>query len=969
MMPFARVDRMDNERRTTVTFVDAPSEIAIYGAGFKRQGGSEINGRIGITAFNTDYGASFAQRSMIGTTLSHYRIVEELGRGGMGIVYKAEDTKLDRTVAIKVLPSAALASKDDRERFYREAKSAAALNHPHIAQVYEIDEAVPSDAPHGTEPSPFIAMEFIDGQPLDEHVKDKPLKLPQAVALAVQIAQALEAAHDKNIVHRDIKSANVMLTAKGQAKVLDFGLAKTAHSTMLTRMGSTLGTVAYMSPEQARGEDVDHRTDLWALGVVLYEMVSGKNPFSGDYEQAVVYSILNEGPEPLTAVRTGVPMQLEWIVDKCLAKDAEDRYQSAKDLIVDLRKVDLSATSSTSQSLHTSSRPATAITAAPPSSRPKPQWLPLAAALLIGLMLASAWFMLNKPPEETPPLTRVQIELQGVSSARFSQISPTGDYLAFAGTHRSGFSGLMVRNMETGEIRQVRGTENIGVREFGFSPNGTRVAYSTGTNGGVYVVEIPNGIPTEIVSPGRYAFWYDNQTLAVTDDQAGGGDSWLVDVELLEKTLIEVDDPQLEPGYINVLKSIVPGTNRAFGIQLIRQPSGGANPSDAVHLFTLDLASGELDVIARNASNPYYIADNYIGYQIGSDTGELVVRRFDPDTGLLLGSPVNLTDLGANESWGDYSYTLNGDLLYSRTGFFSFNADLFEFDLEVETITRVPLLIPLETFPREVTYSPDGSRIAFRTSNPDLLYDYNLQNGQQTQYTFNGRVSTPRFSTEGDFLYYSQSEGADAPWKMVRTPIDNLAGTEVVSDGLFAPAFSADGRLEAGSLFRGDRFSTESTAFVVRNRQTGAMIVLDSSSTGPRFPDFSPDGRYVVVMNESSWDSSMSVYSSDGKQIIPLPGIAGFTPQFSPDGEWLYFARRNGVFRVPIRLTPTFAVSGQEEQLIVSRAAFDYDLAYDGTSVAISAGSADFTAQGFAEDVVLDWIQNFPTFLKKELGE
>lgn len=192
--------------------------------------------------------------------------------------------------------------RDDRARFYREAKAAALLNHQNIASVFEIDEAVPEGA-GSDDLRPFIAMEFIDGQSLEQRAKEGPLKLEEAVAFATQIANALEAAHEKNIVHRDIKSANVMLTSKGDAKVLDFGLAKTVHSTMLTRMGSTVGTFTYMSPEQTRGEDVDGRTDLWALGVVLYELISGRLPFKGGYEQAVTYSIMNEDPEPLTAIQ------------------------------------------------------------------------------------------------------------------------------------------------------------------------------------------------------------------------------------------------------------------------------------------------------------------------------------------------------------------------------------------------------------------------------------------------------------------------------------------------------------------------------------------------------------------------------------------------------------------------------------------------------------------------------------------
>ena len=238
---------------------------------------------------------------MVGKSLSHYQIEAELGRGGMGIVYRATDTKLDRQVAIKVLPSSALSSEDDRARFYREAKAAAQLHHAHIASVFEIDEAVPEGS-KDDDLRPFIAMELIEGDSLDARIQKGPLSLEEAVRIGSEIASALEAAHEKDIVHRDIKAANVMLTSKGAAKVLDFGLAQTAASTKLTRMGSTLGTVAYMSPEQARGEQVDARTDLWSLGAVLYEMIAGRPAFPGDYEQAVVYEILNQDPEPLTAV-------------------------------------------------------------------------------------------------------------------------------------------------------------------------------------------------------------------------------------------------------------------------------------------------------------------------------------------------------------------------------------------------------------------------------------------------------------------------------------------------------------------------------------------------------------------------------------------------------------------------------------------------------------------------------------------
>ncbi len=267
---------------------------------------------------------------MIGKVVSHYKILEELGRGGMGIVYKAEDTKLDRTVALKFLRPQDLGGEEEKARFIHEAKAAAALNHPNICTIYEIDEH---------EGNSFIAMEFVEGRSLKDKIEEGPLKLDDAVHIAIQAAEGLAAAHEKEIVHRDIKSANIMITEKDRVKIMDFGLAKSRGATQLTREGTTLGTIAYMSPEQARGCVADHRSDIWSLGAVLYEMIAGTQPFRGEYEQAVVYSIINTEPEPLTALRTGVPMALERIVTRCLAKDLAERYQTAKDLAADLRRI------------------------------------------------------------------------------------------------------------------------------------------------------------------------------------------------------------------------------------------------------------------------------------------------------------------------------------------------------------------------------------------------------------------------------------------------------------------------------------------------------------------------------------------------------------------------------------------------------------------------------------------------------
>jgi formylglycine-generating enzyme required for sulfatase activity/dienelactone hydrolase/predicted Ser/Thr protein kinase len=258
-----------------------------------------------------------------------YVIVEEIGRGGMGVVYKAEDTKLKRTVALKFLPPEHSIYPEAKERFLREAQSAAALSHPNICTIHEVDEV---------EGQPYIAMEYVRGENLRQKLISAPMDSGTAVDLAVQIASGLDAAHQRGIIHRDIKSANIMVTEKGQAKIMDFGLAKVAGEGRLTKEAMTIGTIAYMSPEQARGEDLDKRTDLWSFGVVLYEMLTGQLPFRGERDSITLNSIIGAEPKPLRQVKSDIPVELQKIIDRALKKKREDRYASAAEMAVDLRK-------------------------------------------------------------------------------------------------------------------------------------------------------------------------------------------------------------------------------------------------------------------------------------------------------------------------------------------------------------------------------------------------------------------------------------------------------------------------------------------------------------------------------------------------------------------------------------------------------------------------------------------------------
>ena len=265
---------------------------------------------------------------MTNKKILNYQIIEKLGGGGMGVVYKATDTKLDRTVALKFLPEHLHMDNEAEQRFISEAKAASSFDHPNICTIYDINKTEDDQL--------FIVMACYEGETLKKKLENGPLEINEVVGYCIQIAQGLECAHEAGIIHRDIKPANIMITKKGEAKILDFGLAKTLNDPGVTQIGSTMGTAAYMSPEQARGAEINHQTDIWSLGVMMYQMFTGKLPFVGDYEHAVIYSILNEDPDPITKFSENCPSAIVQIITKCLQKEPANRYQSVRELSEDL---------------------------------------------------------------------------------------------------------------------------------------------------------------------------------------------------------------------------------------------------------------------------------------------------------------------------------------------------------------------------------------------------------------------------------------------------------------------------------------------------------------------------------------------------------------------------------------------------------------------------------------------------------
>jgi eukaryotic-like serine/threonine-protein kinase len=449
----------------------------------------------------TQSGSSSVTGSITGQTISHYRVLGPLGAGGMGVVYKAEDLKLGRAVALKFLPQDLSQDPQALSRFQREAKAASALNHPNICTIYEIDEAAGQA---------FIAMELLEGQTLRQMIGGKPLPTDKVLDLGTQIADALDAAHARGIIHRDIKSANIFVTARGQAKVLDFGLAKfsaprgghtmtapTVDSEQhLTSPGTAMGTVAYMSPEQVRGEELDSRSDLFSFGAVLYEMCTGTLPFRGDTSALIFHAILERAPTAPVRLNPDVPAELERILNKALEKDRDLRYQHASDICTDLQRLKRDSESQRF-SLSNHSRSATA---APTRAR-RTRFLTYAGAVgiaVLALFLVWRWRGAFLPAAKAP-MTERQLTHNPPENRTFGgAISPDGKILAFTDT-----LGLHLSSVDSGEVHDLALPEQLRSIAWGASwfPDGQNLlltTYSPDQGYAVWLVSIFGGAPRSL---------------------------------------------------------------------------------------------------------------------------------------------------------------------------------------------------------------------------------------------------------------------------------------------------------------------------------------------------------------------------------------------------------------------------------------------------------------------------------------
>jgi len=580
-----------------------------------------------------------------GQHIGPYRLVREIGRGGLGLVYLAVDTRLGRQVALKLLPSSRTADSQARARFQREARAASALDHPNICTIYEMGESDAGD--------PYIAMAHVLGESLSDRIARGPLPLSDAVDIAVQTARGLAYAHEHGIVHRDVKPANLIVTPEGQVEIVDFGLAKGRGAPTLTRAGVTPGTVAYMSPEQIRGEAVDHRTDIWALGVVLYEMITGRAPFRGEDDQSRTYAILNQDPEPLTALRAGVPLALEPVLAKVLAKDPERRYQHVDELPVDLRNALAKRTG--------------VIPGAAGSARkrvgPGALALVLAGAVLGTVLTSLVLGPMGRGAEPGAPSSiHLSVglppgqELAGSIFRRFA-LSPDGRVLVYA-ARENGQQRLHVRPLDRAESRAIPGTENA--RDPFFSPDGRWVGFFAEEE--LRKVPLEGGAPLKIcdapTETSRGASWGPDGTIILPLGQLSG--------------LFRVSDSGGIPERLTVPGG-GSGTSGHFFPQIL--------PDGRTVLFTiwkggawstavLQLDTGEWEEVAQGCAAAHYLAT---GHVVCADmggvwpTGTLLAAPFDPRRPALSGSFVSLSGSSGLGEF-DFATSRTGTLVYATGG-------------------------------------------------------------------------------------------------------------------------------------------------------------------------------------------------------------------------------------------------------------------------------------------------------------
>ncbi len=723
------------------------------------------------------------------------------------------------------------------------------------------------------------------------------MKLEEAVRIASQITQALEAAHEQEIVHRDIKAQNVMLTKKGDAKVLDFGLALTAQSTKLTRMGSTLGTVTYMSPEQARGDEVDLRTDIWALGVTLYELIAGTHPFGGDYEQAVVYSILNEDPEPLTAIRTGVPLGLEWIISKCVAKKAKDRYQNCTDLLVDLRNVDLKSAGmsrvSTTSSLVTADVEKKDLLKFADSKS-------LFVGMGIGIMLISIALMLwpSGAPENT--LRNLPIHLQGIAGVGLSPtLSSDKDHLFVRGEGPEGL-GWYRFSFQSNDLQLLQNFDCTSAFR-GISPDNSFLIFGGCTGEPTLIKKLPAGNAKVVSDSLRMAGWWTDRDLVLMDH--GRKDMYLASIsdagDVINLSALN-NDPPPRSGFLS--GSIDPvDENR---ILYADEFSDGSAPQ--MKLF--DRSKGTSVTVMDGGINGSFLAPDILIYQ-EHEGGELLAVRYDVDTNTTVSEPITIMEGWHWEQGGHISQA-------------SFVTSQPQSTLKKISITDTDGVLlrqyTVDASSGLYSLSPDGKKWTGRRRHSrnvawgEIFY-VDLDTGEEHVVDSSpGIKSSPNFSNDNsDILFFSVGLNSDTT--RFQYHLTQRVKNEIQTDHtILLNVPSSTGRY---SVSRKWATPGNATPLWLFNRESGEDIMIAENGNIPRMNAFSQDERFFTYRDLT--DLQYKVY--DIQRGIGYPYQGNIIRGFNPNNNSIYGWANNRAFEISYTTDPTFRLTEDIEVIARNR--------------------------------------------------
>jgi serine/threonine protein kinase len=829
--------------------------------------------------------------SMIGKSLVHYEISAQIGKGGMGEVYQAKDTKLGRDVAIKVLPEEFATDSDRVARFQREAKLLASLNHPNIAAIHGLEE---SEGIH------FLVMELIEGETLKDRIKTGPIPVEEALKLALQMAEALEAAHEKGVIHRDLKPANIKVTPDGKVKILDFGLAKAyvgdqgnvsladspTISAAATQQGVILGTAAYMSPEQARGKPVDRRADIWAFGVVLYEMLTGRTAFSGDDVTDTLAAVIRSEPE-----WKSLPVNLHWrlkeVLERCLEKKAKDRYSGISDARVDIQRALADPSGILAQPIST----------AEPRRNIRITLALIATAVILTAVIAgvAVWYL--KPPE---PRNVMRFSYELPESQQFTTdiqlaVSPDGGQFVYRTT-----DGLYHRSVDALDARLITGTDQASTQPV-FSPDGRWIAYWSSNDRKLKKIAISGGVPVALCDTSMAVLglsWNSDNTIVYSDVMGGGVKRVSADGGTPE-SIIKAELANIGTDGMPIAPQMLPDGKTL----LFTNVFSATNLADS-QITVQALESGERKVLVAGVGAMYLSTGHLVYFQLSNNIASLVAVPFDLDTMEVKSGPVPLL-----ESISGMALSDSGTLVYVSgiVAAASTERTLVWVNREgkEESLGAPPNLY---LFPN---ISPDGRRVALTVGTPPELdiWIWDVIRKNLVKLTFhNSQVLTPIWTPDGKrIVYYSTHESPDAGdiyWKSADGTGDPEKLAADPDRSLMPYSWSRDGKdLVVQEVITQTNVDI-SMLSMDSNRKRKTLLQTEYVEGQPKI---SPDGQLMVYACNESGRNEVYVRRfpevNKGKWQISTNG--GTSPLWSPDGkELFYLSEDNSVMTVAVETGP-----------------------------------------------------------------